>query len=235
MSDVLKKIAELKVGAKNRRDFERYDRALAMLEEAISQASDEYKKSTNIPEWRETIASELADCWGILGGVQRRWALKLDDGSSKEEHLRKAADAYDAGYKYESEAGVNTYNRLNRLLVRLLLDPERLRSGQSPSEFASTDTVNVKSELEQVAELLEKQDADNVWVAADRALLNVLLGRQDAASAYAPFERKGPPDFACRSALDGIAPLAAINLPTAVELKAAHQRLKHLLQRFELT
>jgi hypothetical protein len=64
-----------------------------------------------------------------------------------------------------------------------------------------------------------------VWTAADFALLNVLLGRQDAASAYSAFERMEPPDFAVQSALDVLRPLAKLDLPTAAELRNAERRL----------
>jgi len=39
------------------------------------------------------------------------------------------------------------------------------------------------------------------------------------------------PDFACQSALDVVAPLAAVDLVTAGELKNAEKRLTALLSR----
>ena len=74
MSDVTERIVDLKTQAKNRRDLKRWDRAAALLKQAIGVAEKEYN-STSAPEWRAMMASELADCWGILGGVERRWAL----------------------------------------------------------------------------------------------------------------------------------------------------------------
>src|SRR5260370_37422267 len=65
-----------------------------------------------------TIAEQLADCWGILGGVYR-----------SQGDLDEARKAYDEGYKYESSNRfnvLNTYNRVNRLVVRILAKPDLL-------------------------------------------------------------------------------------------------------------
>ena len=68
MSDLLQRIADLKTQAKNRRDLKRYERAAALMKQAIDLAYQEYE-STAVPELRSTLASELVDCWGILGGA----------------------------------------------------------------------------------------------------------------------------------------------------------------------
>jgi hypothetical protein len=235
MSDLLQRVRELKTQAKNRRDLKRYDRAVTLLKQAISLAHKEYE-TTSLSDQRATLVSELADCWGIWGGVERRWALDpSSDAAQRTAHLRHSIASYDEGFRYESDplldSDKKTYNRLNRLVVRLLLDPERLTANGNAADQELSGTLNVRSELEAIAEQIKKQGTDSVWTAADLALLNVLLGHQDAASAYATFEKKDPQDFACQSALDVVAPLAAINLPTAVELKSAEQRLTALRNR----
>ena len=236
MSDLLQRIRELKTPAKNQRDFKRYDRAAALSKQAIDLAFREYE-TTDVPEWHAALASELSDCFGILGGIERRWALDPRyDATHRSMHLEQSVNAYDQGYRYESDPSVgntsnSTYNRLNRLLVRLLLDPVRLSVNGNTADPEAGDTLNVRAELEAVAADIEAQGTDSIWAAADLSLLNVLLGRQDAASAYAGFEKKSPPDFACQSALDAIAPLAAIDLPTAGELKSAERRLTALRDR----
>jgi hypothetical protein len=170
------------------------------------------------------MASELADCWGILGGLERRWALDpASDPGQLLEHLQRSIEAYDKGYEYEKESsssGTSTYNKLNRLLVRVLRAPELLTTGR-----AAEGAMNVRAELEELSEQISQHATDNVWTAADMAMLNVLLGRQDAASAYAAFERMKPPDFARQSALDGLVPLAELDLPTAAGLRDAITRL----------
>ena len=100
-SDVLKRIGDLKTQAKNRRDLKRYDRAVHLLEDAIEIARTEYDEATNLPDWRATLASELADCWGILGGIERRWAEASNIAAERAEHLRKSVHAYDQGFGYE--------------------------------------------------------------------------------------------------------------------------------------
>src|SRR4051794_18617652 len=88
VSDVLQRIGELKTQAKNRRDLKRYDRAAALVKQAIDLASQEYQTSS-VPEWRATLVSELADCWGILGGIERRWALDPGtDAAQRRAHFR---------------------------------------------------------------------------------------------------------------------------------------------------
>jgi hypothetical protein len=224
MSDVTQRIVDLKTQAKNRRDLKRWDRAAALLKQAIGLAEREYN-STSAPEWRATMASELADSWGILGGLQRRWALDpKSDAAQRTERLERSIDAYDKGYEYEKESplgGTSTYNKLNRLLVRVLRSPELLATDGRAVE----GTMNVRAELEELGEQISQHASDSVWTAADMALLNVLLGRQDAVSAYATFERMQPPDFARQSVLDALVPLAKLDLPTAAGLREAVRRL----------
>src|SRR5262249_26231740 len=122
----------------------------------------------------------------------------------------------------ESPSGdTSTYNKLNRLLVRVLRSPELLATEGEAAE----GTMNVRAELVELGEQISQHTSDSVWTAADMAMLNVLLGRQDAASAYPTFERMKPPDFARQSVLDALVPLAELNLPTAAELGEAVRRL----------
>ena len=139
----------------------------------------------------------------------------------------------------------STYNRLNRLISRLMLAPGRLtangsEANQDPDDPDGTlkTVTNLRAALEETEARIRKQVTDSVWAAADFALLNVLLGQQDAVSAYAPFEKMQPPDFVCQSALDTVAMLAKIDFPTAAEqkpigpeLEIAKQRLTALLHR----
>ena len=221
MSDVTQRLVDLKTQAKNRRDLGRWERAAVLLKQAIDLAEEEYR-STKADEWRTTMASELADCWGMIGGVQRRWAFDSSDPNERNKHLDLSIEAYDKGYFYEQKSSSDrssTYNMLNRLLVRLLRDSSMLTA--DPRE----GTMDVRAELEKVAQRIGGGAPDNVWTAADMALLNVLLQRQDAASAFAAFEHLKPPDFARQSALDVIAPLAKLDLPMSSALQEAERRL----------
>src|SRR5262249_58065661 len=123
------RIRELKTGAKNQRDrgVKGYPRALSILKEATAIAQAELDQST-VAEHRSQLASELSDCYGLVGGVERRWAEECK-GDESVPHLKASIRAYDDGFKFESnpEYGiVDSYNRLNRLLVRLVLRPHAL-------------------------------------------------------------------------------------------------------------
>ncbi len=240
MSEVHERIRELKTQAKNRRDLGRYERAAKLLEEAIAIAKKELE-ATNVAEWRATLASELADCYGLLGGVERRWALDpKSTPSERAEHLRRSVDAYDNGHRFEADRAfglANTYNTLNRLLSRLLLDPGLLAAGGERSGREGSESVDVRRDLEVIAGNLQDELAtrrrDDYWALADLALVNVLLGRQDAASAYAAFEAELRPDFAYQSALATVTPLAELNLPTSAQLRLARERLERRLKSLQ--
>jgi len=203
MATVSDEILALKTQAKNRRDLRRYPRAVEILERAIEIAKGNFANA----ELRSRMAEELADCYGLLGGVERRWALE-SDGEEREEHLRKSSQAYDAAWKYESgDYGVvNSYGMVNRLVSRLLLKPDSLFV-DGVSEFGKdVEPLSLREELEQARRRIEAQLArprrDDYWAAADLALVNLLLEKQDPASAYAGFIQKSPPDYAFKSVLD---------------------------------
>jgi hypothetical protein len=175
------------------------------------------------------MASQLADCWGILGGIEWRWALDpASDAEQRHKHLGRSSEAYEKGYEYELESlssGTSTYNRLNRLLVRVLDDPTLLTTDAEAAPCAINVRAEIKKIHEELSEELRKHPPDSVWTAADMALLNVLLGHQDAASAYAVFEGMNPPDYARQSALDMLNGLSKLDLPTAKALQDAVSRL----------
>ncbi len=239
------------------RDQKRWEDGISRLMEAIGLAKNEFK-STKTPSWRTNIAAELADCWGILGGIERRWALNSASNAHacrlgniiriasqyvkllssrrfrestrskgidiRSEHLERSIEAYDKGSEYEVLSGeTSTYNRLNRLLVRLLRDPTLMMSDKIPAGC----TKNMREELREVAALINPKE-DDIWAAADMALLNILLDGKDAESAYNRFN-KNTPDFAIRSALDMLKPLAKLDLPNANALREA-ERLLNALQ-----
>lgn len=237
MTDILQQIRELKTQAKNRRDLGRYDRAVRLLSDAISIAQGELNAS-NVGEWRAALASELADCYGLLGGVERRWALHPQGSTDPAEHLRRSLQAYDEGYKFEADPAfglTSTYNRVNRLLTRILKNPSLLTADGTGG--ADDGSVHVRSELHATAKELERQltteRRGDFWALADLALIKVLLGEQDAATAYAMFESELRPDFAYQSALSAVMPLAALDLPTALELRRAQERLEKRLRSLQ--
>lgn len=211
MATVLDEILALKTQAKNRRDLRRYDRAVQISERAIQIA----KSNLNNAELRSRMAEELADFYGLLGGVQRRWALE-SDGEERKLHLVEAIRAYDAAWEYESgDYGVvNSYGMVNRLVCRLLVKPDSLFVEGVTDFGKDVVPLSVREELLEADRRTEAQLArprrDDYWAAADLALIKVLLEKQEPLSAYAGFLQKSPPDYAFRSVLDVLRPLAQL-------------------------
>ena len=234
MATLVEEISDLKTQAKNRRDLKRYERAVSILNKAISLA----EKNIEIHELRRQLAEELADCYGLLGGVQRRWALDKDYCNERDLHLCESIRADDNAWKYESgDYGVvNSYGMLNRLISRLLYAPDSLFTKAVTSFGDNVAPLNVRVELEKAYEAIEAQLAqprrDDYWAMADLALVTVLLDKGDPISAYAAFVAKSPPDYAYKSVTDVLGPLAELEWPVAPALKIAIQYVEARFKRF---
>lgn len=211
MATASDEIIALKTQAKNRRDLRRYDRATEILKRAIEIAK------SNLPNegLRSRMAEELADCYGLLGGVQRRWALE-SDGAERRLHLAESIRAYDAAWEYETDdyGVVNSYGMVNRLVSRVLLNSDSLFTEDVTDFGEGVAPLAMREELEKAAQRIGSQLArprrDDYWAAADLALVNVLLEKQDPISAYAGFIQKSPPDYAFKSVLDVVRPFAQL-------------------------
>ena len=231
-------IRALKTAAKNQRDrgIRGYPRAEALLREAIAIGEAELR-SSSVPERRVEMAAELSDSYGVIGGVQRRWADETA-GAEHEEHLKSSIRAYDDGFGYESDPQyglVNSYNLVNRLLVRLIWDPEALAAQRQVVIDGTTPALNLAAELDEAAatvrgQLAGKRRGDH-WAMADLALLELLLERGSAASAYADFVDASPRDFEYESALATVRPLASLPLASAESLRDAVNLLEDRLKR----
>src|SRR5450631_1153419 len=152
MLSQIERIRDLKTGAKNQRDrgIKGYPRAISMLQEAIAIARAELDEST-VGERRAQLATELSDCFGLLGGVERRWAEQCAADDDREQHLRDSVRAYDEGYKFESDPqyGIaNSYNLVNRLLVRLLLVRGALAANNAVVLDPDIPALNLADEFE---------------------------------------------------------------------------------------
>ena len=233
MPTIVDAIVDLKTKAKNRRDLERYDRAAGFVQDAISLA----KKELVTPEFRVKMASELADCYGLLGGIERRWALIAD--ASKEhtaEHLRKSVAAYDEAWSFESgDYGVSSsYGMVNRLISRVLADPNAFAQG-SVTDLEGVKPLTVRVELEEARKKIaeSKRAESDYWAAADLALVQILLGKGNPANLYAGFIEKSPPDYAYNSALDVLRPLSERELPVKADLQDAVKLLNAQLAKLQ--
>ncbi len=213
MTSPLEQILALKTEAKNQRDrgLKGYPRALARLGAAIKLA-EEGLAETEVADARRQLHKELADCHGMVGGVQRRWG---SEGPQVERtaHLAASCIAYDQGYGHEwhkDHGTPATYNLVNRLTGRLLIRPDLLKLDEVTDLGNGIEPMNVKAMLAKaVADIGQfLAHRDNFWTEADLALLKVLAGATDPSNAYAPFLALSPPGYAFGSALDALRPLA---------------------------
>ncbi len=226
MKPLGEQIIELKTEAKNQRDrgLRGYPRALARLNAAIALAEQGLAEST-VTDVVRAFTKELADCHGMVGGVERRWGIEGEE-DARLAHLGSSCIAYDAGHRHEWDPVYGTpatYNLVNRLTGRLLIRPDLLVCDEVVDLGQGIAPMNVNHELAEAMNLIEAQLAKkgNFWAEADLALLQVLTGRAPASTAYAPFLALSPPGYAFGSALDGLAPLAASTIATRESLQAA--------------
>lgn len=232
------RVARLKTEAKNLRDrgLTGYEAAASRLGEACLLGEQQLALAAE-SAGRARWAHELSDSYGLLGGLHRRWADATSD-SDRQTHLVLAMQSYDAGFAYERspEYGiVNTYNRVNRLLVRILMAPQSLAGAMLDHELHELVGDNVANALLDAVAELRRQLAGprrgDYWAQADLALLEVLTGGRPAAEAYAPFLDMAPPEFAYTSVLSALQPLAALPLPCAEQLSAGLSLMRSRLER----
>lgn len=204
MDEDLDEVLALKASAKSARDDQDWDGAIGDLQEAISILSARKSPAPSpLPSW---LAAELADTYGLMGGIERRWGL-LPGGQERERHLRDSVAAYDEGFAYEkglppNEA--NTYNRVNRLVGRVLLNPDVLEeTGRADPDFLG--------ELGQAEEILIKQIESvrqkDPWAYCDLGTIRLLLGKPDALLTFKELDRLRPPAFVYESTLATLRPL----------------------------
>lgn len=124
---------------------------------------------------RAVIARALADAYGMLGGVEWRRG-----------QLTEAGLAYERGREIEQseEFGISdSYNLVNFIVVSILRNPMEI--GALRNQLESAAKV-VKAQV-------EGERRDQWWAWADYALLNLLIGDDEAAAnAYDHFTRRGP-------------------------------------------
>lgn len=115
------------------------------------------------------VAKELADCWGTLGGTYRA------NGN-----LAEAYRCYDIGLKYEADPRLrqsNSYNLVNRLLVRYAMNPDR--------DPLPGDVEPLTAQLQKARAVVTTQARGprkgDMWAHADSVLLNLLSGDIGAA------------------------------------------------------
>ena len=146
MVEDLDQVLALKASAKSSRDDDDWVGAISDLKEAIQLLNDRAKESSTMPSW---LASELADSYGLIGGIEKRWGLQMD-GEDRRHHLEESVVAYDMGFRYEQgldPSDANTYNRVNRIVGRVLLDSHVLRKDGGAIPDIAEDLENAKDIL----------------------------------------------------------------------------------------
>lgn len=147
--------------------------AVALCREVYDERMQEFEQITAIDDHeRHEAAHKLADHYGRLGGFHRR-AGQLDF----------ALDSYAYGAKLERDWHLDdSYNRTNKIVLALLVDPRRLP--------VLVDEIGQAADL--VRSQVDRTRRDQWWAWADLGLLSMLDGRQrDALWAYDHFAEAG--------------------------------------------
>lgn len=244
MSDLSNELESYKVRSRRQRN-----KALKALEDKdTAQAAREFEKSREVinaalrylqdlgapdpkaegltSEGEIAIAEQLVDCWGILGGVYRAQG-----------NLGGAKDAYDDGYKYESSKRfniLNTYNRVNRLVVRILQNPELLSDPPPVLADIEEREKTMPELLGETADEIERQlregRQDRAWALADLAMVRLLGGLNGVDAALNSLDESSANDpFPYHSTLKVIRELVQRQLPMQDKLIAVGERLRQKL------
>jgi tetratricopeptide (TPR) repeat protein len=213
----LDEVLALKAGAKRARNAEHWDEAISDLQEAVNILQD---RKTEAPS--PQVDSELADTYGLMGGVERRWGLQ-PSGDERESHLAASVAAYDQGFAYEkglppNEA--NSYNRVNRLVGRVLLNPDVLE-GTDPEILGELETAE-----EILTEQIESARQKDPWAYCDLGTIRLLLGKPDALLTFRELDRLRPPLFVYDSTLATLQPLSAVAGDVRPDLRQAVAQLQ---------
>jgi hypothetical protein len=117
----------------------------------------------------------------------------------------------------------------------LMWEPEALAAKRQVIIDSTIPALNLAEKLEEAAstvrlQLTGRRRGDR-WAMADLAVLDLLLERGSAASAYADFLGASPRDFEFESALATVRPLARLPLASAESLRDAVNLLEDRLKR----
>jgi hypothetical protein len=156
--------------------IEKLETAQKLLDQAINQLLPVHKVADET--YKETLSRELADCYGMKGGIYRRWSM-VDEEDAKD-LLQKSAEMYNEGRKYEIN---DSYNLFNSIVIVILLDPENIEA-QYP---------RINECIEVIQRQVRGPRIDQWWAWADLGLCNLLLEKEgEAHHAYERFTRLGP-------------------------------------------
>lgn len=162
VDDPLDEVLALKRKASALRNRERYDAALATLDEALQRLHALEAEAGSDQRLRSMVQAELGDTMGMKGGVNRR----RDD-------LQAALADYKAGLDAEGPDSKSTYNLGNTVLLSILLQPSSIDDGSLDGTIATL--------LQRLQAQTQGPRADEWWAWADLAQFELLSGHVDAA------------------------------------------------------
>lgn len=162
-------------------------------------------------------AFELADCWGIRGGIYR---VQGD--------FENAIASYERGYAFESNpafAIYSTYNTVNRLVLRLLTRSDLLEPGAP----AVSDGKPIATLLEEAAAAIKqkwRQITNPAWALADMVMIEALLEKPDLPEWEELFQTHATDRFPFDSLGAVVKVLAGKRVPAAQVLSTLARRLE---------
>lgn len=174
MNDVLMQAKRLKESAKANRDFDELEEALNDLNKAISYLIP-IDAQVEDGDYKTALRRELADCYGMMGGIYRRLANKGD----LKRNLEESAEMYRKGLVYEID---DSYNLSNSVVIPILIDPLNLKKQQK----------EIREGIKLIQEQVRGKRKDQWWAWADLGLFNLLIGDDaEALKAYRHFTKVG--------------------------------------------
>lgn len=228
VNQALDEVRSLKASAKSARVDEDWRNALIDCTDAASILTEQLQVA--LPAWEAPLRSELADTYGLIGGIHKRWGLSLS-GSQREAHLNESLRAYEQGYEEERDlppSEASTYNRINRLIGRVLVDPAILQGPADRDDGGFFDDLRQAEEI--LAEQVNGSRQRDPWAFCDLVTIRLLLGREDVMVALHGLERLNPPPFVYDSWFTTLDPLTEATAGTRPALAATVNQIRRSLR-----
>lgn len=215
--ELLEEVQSLKGSARANTTFGDYEEALNDLYHAIGRLSYGLEKigtqeSLSIGQDRSSLLRQLADCYGMAGGVYRRKA------TVDRTNLENSIKMYDNGRKleYDTLSDIqNSYNITNAIAVRVIQDAKCL----------DTQGTDIQKAITTIQKQVEVKRRDEWWAWADLGLLYLLIGREiEAFQAYSRFQDTGP------RARDYVSTLSVLD-ELAQALRPIYPRITKFIER----
>jgi hypothetical protein len=212
LTDVLETVKDRREDAKEARDAAILDHDLEALADArlfLQEAIDLLKqfipaREAEPSDTEKTYAQRLYQCLGSLGGTWRDAAELESDLEKKRLYWDKSIACYDEGYRIESGTHegypdfgfADSYNLLQRLVVRILREPRCLTDGNEelgkglnvPEELARVE-LKIKDQLAEPDGFSQRGSRKgDAWAMADLAEVLIFRG-QSCATAWREFAK----------------------------------------------